>query len=418
MYQLAPLRKRDGVIAAETNGIDPAEFLGEVERREAGPLAIKPATLTFLLNIYNRSRQFPRTRADLYLEGCRNLCEESDSRRDVGRGGQLSAEARLVVASRIAALSMFGGFGAIWTGVDRGDVPDGDLAIGRMAGGAERVRQNAITVDEDVLNDALGTGLFSGRGLRELRWSHRTYAEFLAARYIVDKNYSIPQIESLLSIPDENEGKLVPQLHETAAWLATMRNDVFQRILERDPSVLLLSDVATAEPEDREKLVATLLKLFDEEKLLDLGWGWHALYRKLSHSTLAEQLSAYITATTKGIVVRRVAIDIAEACELQSLQSELATIALDATQGIDVRVQAAYAVTRIANDETKKRLKPLAAGLREDTQDELKGCALAAIWPASYYSSAGLSVLTPPKAESFHGAYGALPDFDAQQPIS
>jgi ribulose-5-phosphate 4-epimerase/fuculose-1-phosphate aldolase len=68
-----------------------------------------------------------------------------------------------------------------------------------------------------------------------------------------------------LSDPD---GKIVPQLHETAAWLAGMVPDVFREIEITDPEVLPLSDTGAANVEDRATLVNNLLRLCDEEKLL------------------------------------------------------------------------------------------------------------------------------------------------------
>ncbi len=406
VFQLAPLRHKDVIDAAHVNGIDPATFLDEVAKREAVPLACKPVTLGFLLACFQRDGRFPTTKAELYLEGCRSLCEDSDARRDTGLSRNLSADERMGVAARIAALTIFGGFSAVWKGSDRGTVPDGDLALRRIVGGAETACDMPVPVDEDAVREALDTGLFSGRGTHRLGWAHHTYAEFLAARYVANPTFTTTQAMSLIALPGDKEGKLAPQLHETAAWLASIRPEIFQRIMESDPSVLLLSDVATAEPHYREKLVGTLLKLYDDEKLLDSNWGLRSLYRKLRHPTLTDQLRPYIVNSTKGPVVRRVAIDIAEACAIQELQTDLVDVALDVQQDVPTRVQAAYALTRIADGITKARLKPLAiAAGNEDAQDELKGCALTAIWPALMSADELFASLTPPKQESFGGAY-------------
>lgn len=129
-------------------------------------------------------------------------------------------------------------------------------------------------------------------------------------------------------------------------------------------------------------------------------------YRKLAHPNLAAQVRPYICDSTKGIVVRRVAIDIAEDCELQTLQDELANIALDPSEPILIRVQAAYAVGRIGSDKTKARLKPLVTGKAEDDpDDQLKGCGLKAIWPTHMTIEELFAVLTPPKRTNFYGSY-------------
>src|SRR4051794_29355861 len=64
---------------------------------------------------------------------------------------------------------------------------------------------------------------------------------------------------------------------------------------------------------------------------------------------------------TKGLVVRRVAIEIAEACRLKYLQSDLVDIALDPNECLEVRRYAAGAVAEVGG-HTVARLKPLATG--------------------------------------------------------
>jgi hypothetical protein len=92
------------------------------------------------------------------------------------------------------------------------------------------------------------------------------------------------------------------------------------------------------------------------------------MYGKLSHSNLEEQLKPYVCDKTKGEIVRRVAIYIAEACRLQSLQDELANIALDITQSIHIRAIAAHALCSVGDDKTKSKLRPWSEPLRVDNE--------------------------------------------------
>lgn len=417
VYELAPLRRVDIVEAAKANGLEPDAFLREIDRMEVVPLAIKPVTLGFLLNTYRRTGQFPSTQAELYLEGCQLLCEEtSESRRDARLTGTLTAEQRMAVAARIAAITVFANRSAIWTGVDRGDIPQEDVTVQELCGGKENVKGDEFEVSEAAVKEALATGLFSSRGPNRMGWAHQTYAEFFAARYLVLHRMTLTQMMSLLVHPGDPDGKLVPQLHETAAWLAGMVPDVFRETMKVDPEVLLRSDVATADVRDRAALVGILLRLCDEEKWLDRDWSIHKRYSKLAHPGLVDQLRPYICDSTKGIVVRRVAIDIAEACELQALQSDLAEIALDSSQLLTIRVEAAGAVSHIGDDETKARLRPLAAGeAGDDPEDELKGCGLSAVWPAHITAEELFPILTPPKRESLLGAYEVFLSHDLVQ---
>jgi predicted NACHT family NTPase len=420
VFELAPLRRKDVILAAKTHELDHEKFLQEIDRMKAVPLAIKPVTLRFLINSYSRGGHLPDTQAQLYLEGCRILCEESsESRRDARRTGDFTAEQRMAVAARIACISVFANRYAIWTGVDQGDVPDEDVTVSKLCGGIEQLNGEQLQVREAAVKETIDTGLFSSRGGNRMGWAHQTYAEFLAARYLVKHEMSLTQTMSLLCHPYDPEKKLVPQLHETAAWLAGMQPDAFREIMKLDPEVLLRSDVATADVEDRAALVGSLLKLYDEERLLDRDPDIRRLYRKLNHPELAEQLRPYIFDSSKGIIVRRVAIDIAEACETRTLQNELAEIALDQTQPLPIRVEAAYAAGRIADTATKARMKPLITGeASDDPDDELKGCALRALWPDHMTAGELFGVLTAPKRDDFIGAYYRFISHDLAQHIS
>lgn len=407
VYELTPLRRVDVIEAANSNDLDSRAFLEEIDRMEAVPLAIKPVTLSFLINTYRQNGRFPRSQVELYSEGCRLLCEEtSPSRRDAGLTGNLTAKQRMAVAARIAAVTVFGNRYAVWTGLDWGEVPDEDTMAQELCGGTESVNGEQFKVNEAGIKETLTTGLFSSRGRNRIGWSHQTYAEFLAARYLVQSRMTLDQIMCLILHPEDPHRKLVPQLRETAAWLASMVTDVFTKIMSTDPEVLLRSDVAATEVRVRESLAESLLRLFDEDRLLDCSRDIRRRFRKLAHKDLAEQLRPYICDDSKGVVVRQVAIEIAEACKLQTLQDELKDIALDPRRALPVRVDAAFAVSGLGDEETRAKLKPLATGeARDDPRDELKGCALQATWRGCMTAEELFAALTPPKDQRLIGVY-------------
>ena len=407
VYELAPLRRADVREAAQSAGLDPDSFLEEIDHKEIAALAIKPVTLNLLINMFDRTGQFPSTQAELYRQGCGLLCEETnESRRDASQTGDLSADQRITVAARIAAITVFGGKYAVWTGVDQGDVPDVDVTINQLCGGTEIVDGPQFEITEQTVEETLSTGLFSSRGPNRMGWAHQTYAEFLAAWYLVQHEMTLGQIMSLIASLGDPDGKLVPQLQEASAWLAGMDLEIFRELTRRDPQVLLRSDVATADVQDRAGLVAVLLQQFDDEVLLDRDWSIRSSYRKLAHPNLAEQIRPYLLDQAKGVVVRRVATYIAAACNLKSLQEDLVNIALDPSEEHEVRKNSAFAVSRIGDDETKAKLKPLAKGeAGNDPDDGLKGCGLMAVWPSSFSAKELFTALTPPQQPSFVGIY-------------
>lgn len=407
IFELVPLRRRDVRAAAEAEGIEAARFFDAVHDKHAVPLAIKPVTLRMLMNLFRKTGSFPAKQADLYEQGCRLLCEEPNAgRRDASLRSPLSADALLAVASRIAAVTVFGNRYAVWTDVDEGDVPLEDVTIHQLAGGTEAVGGHRFVVTEEAIREAVKTGLLSSRGPYRLGWAHQTYAEFLAARYVVGSGMTREQVLSLIVHPDDPGQRLVPQLHETAAWIAGMCPELFQAITDRDPEVLLRSDVAATEPEERKRLVDTLLALYTQGKFTPQSLDLQGHYSKLAHPGLADQLRPHVVDKNAPWLVRRVAIDIAEACKVESLVPEMVQIALDQTEDAQVRKNAAYAVIRAGNAAAKAQLKPLALGQAgPDPDDDLKGCGLRAVWPDNLTIQELFAALTPEKRPNYTGSY-------------
>lgn len=405
IYELVPLRQSDVIEAANQQNINSDEFIQEVIQREAVPFAIKPITLKFLLKLYQQNQQFPDSQKELYKQGCLELCKEvNKDRLDSGFTGKLNEEKRLIVAGRIAALTILANRAAIWTSPDTKDMPDSDITIKDLRGSQEIREQQKFDVDDDCIKEVLSvTGLFSGRGTNRIGFAHQTYAEFLTAWYLVERKIPLVQVMSLIVSSDDSEHKLVPQLHETAAWLASMRDDIFQEIVKTDPDVILRSDIST--DANKKVIIDNLLKQYDQEKLFP-SFDNFIRDKKLKHPGLAEQLRPYIQDYSKQFYARCEAIEIAKVCEISDLQEDLVNLALDSSQHIQLRAEAARAICSIGDADTRLKLKHLAVGeIAEDKNDELKGAYLMAVWSEHLTAEELFRVITPPKNRNFSGNY-------------
>lgn len=415
-YELLPLRAKDIEEAVHSEGIDPRKFFEELARKQVGPLAIKPVTLKFLIGLFHKHAAFPQTQAELYSEGCRYLCEEwNQSRRDSRRKGKLTTAQKYLVAERIAAISIFSNRNAVWMG-PLPSLPEGDVAIQELTSGSEGIGFERFHVGEEEIRETVSTGLFTSRGPDRMGWAHQTYAEFLAAQYLREHKFTFGQKTGLIAHPEDAGGMIIPQLRETAAWLASTDKEAFQWILKIDPVTLLRTDVASVDSDDLSALVDRLLETANNEEWIDRDWSVHGSYSKLKHPGLADQLRPYIRDKHLGTFVRRLATDIAEACEVRSLQDDLTTLALAPGEDIHLRVNAAYAVVRIGDSQTKARLRPLARGeAGEDPDDELKGRGLRALWPDHISSDELFPLLTYPKRPSLYGSYKSFLDALARE---
>lgn len=408
IYNLAPLRRIDVIEAVKEKEIDAEKFLQEVFDKNATPLAIKPVTLKFLLGIFQKKGEFPNSQKELYKQGCLQLCEEVNRDRCEEKiTGNLSTKQRLIITGRIAALTLFANRSAIWISSEYGEMPSSDLAIQDLCGGKESIDGQEFLIDQACIEEVLSiTGLFSSHGGHRMGWAHQTYAEFLAAWYLKQRQLNFPQILKLIVHSGDPDNRIVPQLHETVAWLAGMIPEVFGEVMKTDPDILLQSDIATADEADKEALVECLLKLLDKEKLPYPIPYFNSPYKHLNHSKIANQLQPYISDATKTMDSRMVAIDIARVCEVKDVQNYLVQIALDSQQPSPVRINAAQTISSIGDDSTKAKLKPLAiVNPQNKEEEELKGYALQSVWPNHITVNELLDTLNQPKSNVIGGAY-------------
>lgn len=405
VYELAPLRRVDIASATQAEGIDNNDFLEAIEQQQVVPLAIKPITLGFLLNMYRKNNSLPTQQTELYLQGCRLLCEETNQhRRDARLTGNLTADQKMVIAARIAALTIYCNRYAVWMNIDIGDVPAEDIVIRELVGGTEFALGDEFTVTEEAVKEVLSTGLFSSRGSHRMGWAHQTYAEFLAAWYLQHRQLTLEQMMSLIVHPGCSDNQLVPQLHETSAWLSAMNQEVFREVMKTNPDILLNSSIVDADDKVKANLVESLLKLYDEEKL---GYQFRFnAYTHLKHHNLAAQLQIYICDTSKNETARYIAIEIAQQCKVKSLQKDLLNVALAPEQPYWVRVNAADTICQIGDEETKGKLRPLVFGeAGDDPEDELKGYGLRATYPKHLTTVELFSIITQRKKNFTGGTY-------------
>lgn len=403
--RLAPLRRMDVTAAAEAESIQPDEFLEEISRSRAQPFAANPVTLRFLLAIFKRNQTLPATRSDLYIQGCTELCRESSlSRHEAGQQGNLSVSQRMRIGARIAAVSVFCNRPVIATGPGPQVISDA-ITVAELAGGRELVHEQQLDVSESDIREVLQTALFSGRATQCVGFAHRTFAEFLAAQYVSDCQLDDQQVVSLV-FHHEISDKVVPQLNETAAWIAQKNRHIVDRMLAGDPQMLLRSDVTT-DGSIRSAIVARMIDGLSNGELDDSDWDLRRFYCKLSHAELSTQLAPVIRDRNQNYMVRRFVADVAGECKERGLLVALTEVACDESDNHHIRTQAANAVAKIGKKNDLVPIIPLALGLTgDDPNDELRGIALRAIWPARLITADELfSSLIRPKQAGFLGKY-------------
>ncbi|MHB1658344.1 MAG: NACHT domain-containing protein [Acidithiobacillus sp.] len=412
IFELAPLRRCDVLTALSANGIDPEEFMPKLFGAHAVPFAIKPLTLKMLLTLYKRNGGLPSSTVDLYCRGCLALCEErSDSRREKpDRRGHLSAHQRLRLAARIAAATVLGHRVAVWTGPEA-ETPTEDVAISALAGAREDGDFPTFIATEGDVREVLDTGLFCSRGDQRMGWAHNSYGEFLSALYLYEKN--VPPSTSIKVLTHPTSG-LIPQIAMVGAWFASFIPESRSSLIATDPWTLLYGDLSNWSDTDRELLVRSLLEYKEEGRFHEYPFGFMELFEKLRYSGLADQIRAIIVRGSLKAHTRRLAISIAEACELMEMQPVLLRSALDQTEDPIVRAAAISALRHCSDASVPYRiLELLQGGIGYDPDTEIRGCALDLLWP-NHITAAELFPLLTQSNEHYVGSYARflfdLPD--------
>jgi hypothetical protein len=381
-YELAPIREDDAREAANRCGFSPDAFLDEIRDKRLVPLARIPVTFRLITKLYDEEGALPPTRPEVYEKGCLALCREETASRQFRHG--VAGSQRLAVAKRIAALSVFSGCTAISVEADQNDIEDNDLAISEVIGGVESIGARRVDVDEKAVVETLkDTGLFTGGSQERLVWTHRSFAEFLAAQYLKDRGATVPQITGLLIHPDDSESRITPQLRGVAGWMVTLQPDIFDYLVNVDPDVLLEGDLFVLTDEQRAHLVDKLLNLHREGAVSYAPFKTRQRYRQLQHASLSSQLKSILDNEAEPWIVQRVALDILGECDTGTLCDTLADIALDETRAEGVRIKAIRLLSSDCDKQTKMLLKPLIQGEEEsDSETRIQSYVLSALWPS------------------------------------
>jgi hypothetical protein len=392
LYTIAPPTRRDIQQAAHIEQVDGNEFLRQIDERRVEPLAMRPAQLKWLIAIYRQGGALPTEKGELYWKGMRQ--------HSLIDGQQFDGKLTRVIASRIAFVSTYSGSVVLWTGPDRGDLPDGALLLSDTTGGTETVGIDGFLVTADELAVTVQSGLFTQVGEHQIVWAHQTFSEFLAARYLIDLVLPVGQMLGLITNPHDDTRKILPGMTEVAAWIASMSPEVLSYMLEYDPETLVESDVALTEPEERRLLLRSYLRALDEGRAIQDWYLNRGSSQKFRFEGIATELETVLSNRLSSKAARDTAIDIAIACDLDELAPLLSDIALDGDESEVIRRSAAHAVSRLSDPESHRRLLPLiSTSPDEDPFEELRGYALSSNWPGSVELSGVLASLSQPRWE-------------------
>ena len=416
-YELCPLREVDARMAAESSNVDADTFLEAVYKTDVVGLAARPITLFFLLDEFRRNGALPGSHRELYERGCAHFCSEPDAaraellRRRFGDHPTPSAAQVLQIACRLAGLLMLSGRLSIFVGSKEHSTAT-DIHISDVTFGHETAGGETFKVTEFFIIHTLATALFSSRGEDRFGFAHQTFAECLGAKYM--ENLPLVQVTELLCQREGAEIYVVPQLGEMAAWLAGGHHEFLQLVLRSEPELLLRSDVARLDNGIKAALVQSVIKRVEKEEALEFR-NYTQFYGSLDHPDLEKQLARVIRDKQSNIILLRLVLDIASACRVSGLATDLLKRLRDPATDARVKGHIAKSLAELIPVDRRHELIPLAEN-KDGEDNEVKGAALRALIPDVWKVRDALPYLTYPD-DTIGGSYWHALHFDIPKNI-
>ncbi len=166
-----------------------ADLIAAIQDNErVGELATNPLLCTIIAIVYRNNRVLPNRRVELYLKCCEALLdtwERNKAFKESGLIGGYDWQTKLELLAPVAYW--------LHSEVERLAAPEADFVTqlaqvlrAKQLGDAAQAEQTARQFIE-VIRDR--SGLLQGRGDGTLEFTHRTFQEYLAARYIAAQPY-------------------------------------------------------------------------------------------------------------------------------------------------------------------------------------------------------------------------------------
>ncbi|MDP3142703.1 MAG: hypothetical protein Q8N14_01970, partial [Candidatus Omnitrophota bacterium] len=344
--------------------------------------------LRFLLDEFKETKILASTKTEIYSKAIKRALEEDNPVH--GEAKKITTPLqRLWIASKIAFLSIISGLDTLY-------VPD----IDRPA--KQNCMDCSLTEEsKNVLLETLNTTIFTGAGVSEFRFNHRSLAEFLAADFLNKKMFEgMPFFRIRPVLFTINSGIPTP-LRGTVSWLSAFNKTVRDECLRRDPLVVLEGDLTSYDIESREAIIRTLADKFSER-------NWQRAVKDFGElaSGCKVELLKNLLSSDNSQAVRMMILDMIEQGNVDTLFDVALNISLDENEDYYLRIHAALLIARKGSDEQRNSLKSmLKQDIKKDPDDELNGIILYYLYPKFITTTEAIDSYHLPQNENLFGMY-------------
>lgn len=402
VFTLHPLTLADvSAILPANHGItDPQAFITSAEQHGLTDLLFNPQTLGMLATAVGPDNRWPATRLAVYEMACERLVQEHNeehvaaTRKTASDQGTLQrAAAYLCAIQLIADLAGF---------THSPNPPDRVL------------RLNAVPNPQGLpLDEALASRLFKSIGHDVFAPVHRTVAEFLAARCLADRLQEKLTLRRVLALICGSDGGVVSSMRGLAGWLASV-SAVARVTLARLDSlgVVLYGDARDFSIAEK----SALMERLGGDIAVSASFRWYewegrpfaALVTLEMRSVVSQQLADADLSENHQLLVLALLDGLLDAPPDAGLAPLLLSIVRDASRWPAVRGRALKIYRRwvgVNDPSLRTLLDGISSGAVTDSDDELLGALLKAMYPGALSSADLPAFLHPPKRENLIGNY-------------
>ncbi len=384
-----------------------AAFIKDVQKHSLEGLLNNPQTLRMLVKATKAG--WPNSKTQTYEMACAELIQEHNdewlaqthdtalpSAELLEAAGYLCA-LMLLSSSRSMALQSQGG--------DRQDVVAlPQLPTSKSAPGIASCRA------------AVHTRLFSGNGSGEFFPVHRTAAEYLAAQYLAKRiNEGLPSKRVLALILGEDAG-VVPELRGLHAWLAAIApGNLRTELIDRDPlGIILNGDVRDFTRFEKRRVLDALSNEAKRYTYFRTQRWDSQSFGALATADMEEIFRGLLRSADRGpahLALVDCALDaLANGQHMPGLKAELEQVVRDASYWPGSRTEALQILISFERAEgrwpiARQLLEDINNGKVEDSEDELLGTLLSALYPGQIPAAEIWTYFRTPKADALIGSY-------------
>jgi len=351
-----------------------------------------PQTLGLLANAIH-DEQWPTTRQDTFRLACEKLAEETNNRhRDTMRNHPEFTEKLLDVARHLCAVLLLSDKPGVALDPEQADVRFPFL-------------DDCAPFEREVAYETVRRKLFRPEGEERFVPSHRSIAEYLAARWLAKRidGDGLP-LGRVMNLMLGRDGRTIAGLRGFYGWLALHCQAARSRLLDADPlTTVVYGDVKPLPPADKRRIIDGLRR----EAECYAGFRWDVSpshpFGTLAAPELADDFIAALESPERDEAAQAFAdcvLDIlAEGKGIPKLAGTLKRVVVDDTRWGRVRQTALQAWLKLmaAQHEALELLNAVIDGDINDSDDELAGLLLRHLYPGNIVPETLLRYLHIPK---------------------